>query len=384
MIQIKVVTKNNRGFLKNLFTYPFKDIKFVFSQNEIYEIPSGVKSIAAKLLRSSVLLKNLGWFQVLKESISESNIDLGFSYNRFVKSNKPYVIILENPSALINYRWDVAKTKLGKRKLRTCFEDKNLKAIVCISKACMKGLYKTYEVPNNLIVKQIYPLICDNDSINESRIIDRANQKKLKCLYISSDFYLKGGGEILEAFNNFIDQDIELTIVTRISTVKREDIERIRNNHKIKLIEFNLNQEQLQTLYSSSAILLMPTRRDSFNLVVLEAMKSGCAIIATPVYAIKEMAIDESNAFLVEQKYHYWNDDDTPNMNIIKNQKKTIDADYIDSNLSKLIYKYILMLYDNRNKLTSMCLESYKRANNSEFSERDVVEKWKLLIGDII
>ena len=120
MIYVNVATSNIRGFLKNLFDYPFQKIKFVYENNTVYEVPK----VTRKLLSKGIKLKVfdiLGVYQIVDaESMKE---DISFSYNRFLKTKKPYIILLENPSALVNYCWDRPKYRIARRKLKNCFQD---------------------------------------------------------------------------------------------------------------------------------------------------------------------------------------------------------------------------------------------------------------------
>ena len=94
MIRVKVVTVNNRGFIRNLFDYKYRDISFVYDQDSMYEIPSLIRKKMAEMIKWPIF-DFLGIFKIIRNL--EVKEDICFSYNRFLKTNKPYVILLENP-----------------------------------------------------------------------------------------------------------------------------------------------------------------------------------------------------------------------------------------------------------------------------------------------
>ena len=193
MKKIKVITSNNRGFLLNLFNCENDKYKFEYSSNPIYEVSSKLKKIVSKMIKCR-FFDFFALFQVIRCKHDDSSIY--FSYNRFLKSEIPYVIFLENPSALVNYCWKRPSSLASKRKLRRLFTDRNLKAIVCMSDACYKGFFEIYDVPKKLRVIQIYPMVYDSQC-SDDNIREKSKSNILECLYISSDFYLKGGKDIL-------------------------------------------------------------------------------------------------------------------------------------------------------------------------------------------
>ena len=131
MKKIYVATKT-RGFLENLFNYPFKDIEFIWQRKKVFETNSKLKLFISNIIRSKIF-NYLGLIQVIK--VKDNDFDIAFSYNRFLKINKSYIIYLENPTALYHYCLGRNETLLGKRKIDKYLSDYNLKSIICISKA---------------------------------------------------------------------------------------------------------------------------------------------------------------------------------------------------------------------------------------------------------
>ncbi|WP_294095057.1 glycosyltransferase family 4 protein [uncultured Cetobacterium sp.] len=367
-----------RGFQKHLLKEIEKDFKVELKEEIFFEKISLKKLILSRIVRSKIA-DLLGIIQVIKVT---KNCDLVFSYNRFIKGKK-YLINLENPTALFHYSLNRNKTFLGKRILKKELKSPKLKKIICISKACAST---AFQILNENITEekiiQIYPLI-ENLNISEKELIEKSNRKKIKLLFISSEFYLKSGKEILDAFYEIDSLNIELTIITQIDKLKVKELEQIKLNKKIKLLEFNLTFDELQQEYKSANILLHPTRQDSFALVVLEGIKNGLPCIGTNVYAIPEIIENNENGFLIEPRFFFFDRNNIPNPNVWNNRKKTIYSEYIDYNITKFIKEKILLYYFDRNLLYQHSRNSYLKSINQDFSSSEILEKWKEILEEV-
>lgn len=379
MIKVKAVTVNNRGFIKNLFDYDFNDISFVYNQESMYEIPSSIRKKLAEVIKWPIF-DRLGVFKII-ENI-EVKEDICFSYNRFLKTNKPYVILLENPSALVNYSWDRPNHLLARKKLDKCFSDPMLKGIVCMSSACYNYLPNLYKLPKGLNIYQNYPLILENHQYLLEDIEKKFAFSDVKLLFVSADFELKGGRDILIVYKQLKEKGFKfsLSIITKIDGIRAVDLQYIESEDDISLIEFNLSKAELNRYYMDAAILVNPTRWDSFNLVTLEAIKYGCAVVATDMYAIKEMVIDGYNGYLETPMYKLWDEDGKMNKYYRTHQKKCFYDGHIDTKLVESMTKHLSNLLSDRNKLKKMCENSFCLSRNGKFSEKYVTESWNEIL----
>lgn len=368
-----------RGFQKHLFRALQENYIIELNEELYFEKITLKKKILSKLIRTKIM-DLLGVIQVIK---IKKNCDLVFSYNRFI-NGKNYIINLENPTALYHYSLKRNKTFLGKIKIKRELNNNNLKKIICISKACFNTASRLLnnEINEEKLI-QIYPYIEDKKILFEDLKI-KSEQKKLKLLFISSEFYLKSGKEILEAFKFFFDFEIELTIITDTKKLKNKDLEEIKSNKKIKLLEFDFKFEELEKIYKNSNILLHPTRQDSFALVVLEAMKNGIPCIGTNIYAIPEMIENSKNGFLTEPKFLFFKNNNIPNPEVWNNREETIYSEYCDEKIVIFLKEKILEYFENRNLLYEHSKNSYLKSINEDFSSEKIKIKWLKLLEKII
>lgn len=367
------VPTSSRGFLKNLFEYPSDDLQFIYSNEQMYEVNKKAKKILSKIVRSKIG-DFIGLIQRI-ETKQSLDIDCYFSFNRFLKTDKPYVIYVENPLALVHYSTERVETYMGKKRIKELLNDENLKEIICMSKACKETFIRIYDVPERIKLSQIYPLIPDESEIDTNYLSTKSNYERLSCLYVSSDFNLKGGNDILEAFQKL--SNVNLTIVTRIDNLSKSKRKNIEKNQNIRLLDFNLTSEELNNLYDESNILLHPTRQDSLPLVILESLKHGLVILSTDLYAIPEFVFPTINGYLIEPKYRFFSEDNMPNKNVWNNRKKTIYSNYIDDNISNFIFEKIQVLDKDRKLLESMSKNSLEVSQNNELSSNSIMKLWE-------
>lgn len=365
-----------RGFFKHLISNPPMDTEFLY-ENKTYEIASKKKVLISYLLRSKVI-GFLGIYKTVDAVGKSQEADCYFSFNRFLNSDKPYYIYLENPTALCNYSLTCLKSPFVKKKLLKSLNDKNLKKIICMSKACQETLEKVLdvEIDDDKVVK-IYPYVPNNTYVNEDSIRERCKQDTIKLLFIAQGFrfYSKGGKEVILAYEKLkTNSNIEMTIITNIECLDDETKEKI-NECGIKLLNFKFSYEEMEKIYASHHILLQPSSDDSFSLTVVEAMKAGLPIIASDMYGFKEMVSDGVNGYLIAPAFRFFDENDIPNPKVWNNRKKTIYSMKVCKGLVDEIINATLKVISNKEELYQYSINSYKRGN-SVFSKEKILNKW--------
>lgn len=384
-IEIELGTKM-RGFFKHLINIKSNKIMFkVGEEQQFFEINNRPNSIIRKVATGK-LCDYFGVIQCIKNN--QDNTDIIMSYNRFMKTKKPYFIVLENPTALYHYSLKRNKTYLGKKIISKHLSNKNLKGIVCISDACHSTINNLLgDIPNHVLIKTIYPLVPTNKYINEDSLKEKSFSSEFNCLYISSNFELKSGMEILRVFdilNNEGIRNIKLNIITNIDALDNSIINQISENPLISLEKFNLCYEELEKRYSRANLLIHASRQDSFALTILEGLKAGLPVLASNIYAIPEMIYDNQNGYLVEPKFLFFNYDNTPNEYVWNNRESTIYSKFIDNNIVEFIYNNIKKLDSNREELYRLSRNSLLMARDGIFSEENIINQWESFINQIL
>lgn len=381
---VKVATTNTRGYLCQLFDHKFDNLSFEYEKNDVYEIPGTWRSLLAKTVKMKVL-DYVGVFRVVKCADNKS-ADALFSYNRFLKCNKPYYILLENPSALVNYCWSRPKHYITKKRLKKCFCDDNLKGIICISEACYSTMKNLYDLPDELRIYQIYPLLRDDMTYTKKEVKSKANERVIECLFVGANFRAKGGRELVQVIKNLNEKykkTVKYSIITNLASVDEEDKSYLNECDNVEIHDFTLTTEELNEYYKKSSVLFNLTKTDSFNLVNLEAIKYGCAVIAADVYAIREMVKDGENGYLTESSFPVWNADGTYNEYYTKKFSSTVGSGEIDKKQVEWASEKLERMINDRELLEMFCESSFSMAREGAFSEKKISEKWEDIINGV-
>lgn len=87
------------------------------------------------------------------------------------------------------------------------------------------------------------------------------------------------------------DQTYKNTLINMADSMGTRDIVRFADH---------VPDDDLVSLYSRADLFVLPSEQETFPLVVLEAMASGCPVIATSVGGIPEIIVSKKNGLLIE------------------------------------------------------------------------------------
>lgn len=226
--------------------------------------------------------------------------DLFFTYACLIITTKPYCTYIENGLALYNYDLGIAKNPLARWLVTFLATRPNCKKLIYLSEASKKSFFATVRYPGwarKILEKKstvVYPI-----PIEKKKVKPKKYQGSLKLLFPGT-FYMKGGMEIVHAYERLREQynNVDLTIITAIQTIRNEDIEHMKSLPGLLLLDAKLNEKEMINIYATHDIFLLPTFRDGFGLVLIEALAYGMPLIITDQFATKEMVIEGANGFI--------------------------------------------------------------------------------------
>ena len=114
----------------------------------------------------------------------------------------------------------------------------------------------------------------------------------------------KDVSSLLEAWTDVEEQCPSANLVIAGSGPLESELRKKADSLNLSNVEFKgyVSDEEKQQLLSSSLIYVLPTIYEGFGLSNLEAMASGCPVISTETWGVKDYLIDGQNGLLVEPK----------------------------------------------------------------------------------
>jgi glycosyltransferase involved in cell wall biosynthesis len=280
-----------------------------FSFKQVAQPPkSGIGYSTLPNYEKEIKRRKVNWKTRLRRLIGIPNIrirmdregDLFFTYGCLIITTKPYCTYIENGLALYNYDLGIAKNQFARLIVRFLATRSNCKKLIFLSEASKKSFFATVHYPpwarkileDKSIV--VYPI-----PIEKKKAIPKRTNGTLKLLFPGT-FYMKGGMEVIHAYERLRHQHgkVSLTIITAIHMIRHEDVEYMQSLPGLTLLDAKLNEQEMIDIYTTHDIFLLPTYREGFGLVLIEALAYGMPLIISDQFATKEMVIEKYNGFV--------------------------------------------------------------------------------------
>lgn len=202
------------------------------------------------------------------------------------KSNIPYIVELDNPYSPAYYHIDNFYRNFNKIKANL----EQASKITYLSEASRNHTIELFgkELETKSYVNYPY--------MNENYRNNRRDNKKINFIFVGLNMKGKGGVEVLEAFHNTKDENIQLTFISNVS----EDIKiKYKNDKRIMILPPQPRDTLFNEIYPEMDIMIFPSLYESFGVVLLEALSFGMGIITVNVYATQEIVKNNYNGKLL-------------------------------------------------------------------------------------
>ena len=278
-----------------ILDFPPKDVK--------YEI-SRVKTRYHGWLtenRINLHYKILNIFPLPRMTSTRTDADIVHSTRGIiqVKQRKPWIIDLECGHIFTSFNWKAMKNPIIKKIIMSALSSKNCKKILPQSKAAKKSFVRALgekdfeKIEGKVEVLYLALRPCKKKRIN----------RKDGCVvlsFVGRSFYGKGGPNLLKAYEKLTEKYKNIKLRYK-GLIPEEYIGFTKKLPGFELVNGYLTRNKLfEKMYLDSDIYVMPTSKDNYGIVFLEAMSAGLPIVSTTSFTIPEIVDDGKNGFLVK------------------------------------------------------------------------------------
>jgi len=138
------------------------------------------------------------------------------------------------------------------------------------------------------------------EPVNDARIEQKfSDADRIRVLFVGTDGRRKGIHNFLKAVDIACNEYPDLRSRLHVAAVTKSEVE--RQDFQLEHHRY-LEHERLLKEFREAHVFCMPTRRDVYGLVYIEAMASGCAIIADDSSVRKEI-LDDGKAGLLSDPF---------------------------------------------------------------------------------
>ena len=161
---------------------------------------------------------------------------------------------------------------------------------------------KLTKILKNVGAKQIIEqgIGIEQNWLVEEEALKNKDVNVVKFVFVGRYERRKGIEELNKALKELLDKEFEFHFIGPIP--KDKQISPLRNGYGRNDVKYHgsiKEEEKIKNILQNCDVLVSPSWSEGMPTVILEAMASGCAIIATDVGAVAEQ-VDETNGWLIE------------------------------------------------------------------------------------
>ena len=256
-----------------------------------FDILSGSKKFKLSYLRTPYFFRKVK--EVISDQLSKNDYAFSFQLQSLIDASMPglphFVYTDHTHLANMNYP-DFQRSQL--------FADEWIR----LEKTIYQNASLVFTWSNNVSKSVIEQYECDPEKVicvyaggnvqTLDRILDDHRYKQKNILFVGKDWERKGGPELVEAFRIVLKThpDAHLTIVGCSPEV---DIPNCTVAGRVPLHEVG-------SYYESASVFCLPTRREPFGIVFVEALSYKLPVVATAIGALPDLICDQQNGYLVK------------------------------------------------------------------------------------
>lgn len=247
------------------------------------------------------------------------NVDLYHTFNYICCTNKKWVVTFETMlPRFVDLFKDLNNSKFDKlvEEYLIKIAANNCLAVIPISECTRKiqeSILNNYPELKDDIISKTCVIFPPQAPLVDINFIRKKRIDVINFLFVGTDFYRKGGAEIVLAFDKLLRSDKidpRKICVTLVGDTSRrhnyalgeyqyekeffQHIESLIDKYQCLKVINNLSNSSILDLMKNSHVGLLPTWADTFGYSVLEFQASGCPVITSDVRALTEINNDDA------------------------------------------------------------------------------------------
>lgn len=277
----------------------------------------------------------LKFFPLPRMARTKTDADIVHSTRGIIQiaQKKPWIIDLECGHIFTSFNWDAIQKPRVRRIIMKSLMSKSCKKILPQSEAAKRSFIRAIGKKNFEKIKdKVEVLYLTIRPTNKKKI--KRNDGKVVISLLGRSFYGKGMPHMLKAYERLTKKYCNL--VFRYKGLLPEGWDEFAKSLPgFEHVTGHLPRDELfERMYLSADIYAMPTNKDNYGVVFLEAMSAGLPIVATTSFTVPELVEDGKNGLLVQTDLtheNYYDRVDKYNRDI-----RMVDKDIVDQLVEKL------------------------------------------------
>jgi len=260
-----------------------------------------------------------------------------------IKQKKSWIVDLETGHIFTSFNWKAMQNPIVKKIIMNALMSKNCKKILPQSEAAKENFRLAIGEENfNKIKDKVEVLYLALRSHKKKKI--NRKDRNIVLSFVGRSFYGKGGPNLLKAYEILTKKYKNLRLKYK-GYIPEEWQDFAKKLSGLELVEGHFSRDKLfEKMYLSSDIYVMPTSKDNYGVVFLEAMSAGLPIVSTTSFTVPEIVKDGKNGFLVKTDLTHEN-----YFPYGKGQKYLKDVRRIDKNIvDQLVEKLSILIEDKK------------------------------------
>jgi len=316
----------------------------------------------------------------LKDGFRPENVDLTYAAQHIVFRREPWIVDLEHAGALVAY----GKIKVLKKIIERVLRSDSCKKIIPWTEMGKKSLLYSFDCRG---FKEKIEVV--NLAVRPKRFRKKFDSDRIKLLFVGTanrvnvgdSFAIKGGHEVLKAFESLRKEYRNLELVVR-SYVPANIKEKYASFKDIIIIDRIIPWEVLDYEFRTAGIFLFPSHSTP-GMAILDAMSYELPVVATDVWANGELVDDGRTGFLIKGsgKVRYFDENFVP----LWGEPRFMRAiRQVDSRVVEELVEKTSILIENEGLRRSMGKAGRQRIEEGNFSISKRNQKLKKIFDEAL